>query len=98
MEAALDEEREVDSQTFLVDIFGLQAASGGAEVATTMLHIHGDGSSAIGAAICQYVEKHQPAALAMMKQNKSGFTRAFVGSVTRYCAVHSRMPVIIIPE
>ncbi len=90
--------QEVDTQTFLLDIFKPQAASGGAEVGTVMLRINGDGSSAVGAAICQFVEKHQPAALAMMKENKSGFTRFFVGSVTRYCAVHSHVPVIIVPE
>ena len=88
----------VASQTFLEDILKPRAASDGAEVATTILRINGDGSSAIGAAICQFVENHQPAALAMMKENMSGFTRFFVGSVTTYCAVHSRVPIIIVPE
>ena len=86
------------SKTFLQDFFKPQAASGGAEVATTLLHIENDGSCAIGAAICRFAEEQRPAALAMMKENKSAFTRVFVGSVTRYCAVRSRVPVIIIPE
>ena len=88
----------VNSKTFLKQVFRPQAASGGAEVITTMLHIVGDGSSAVGHAICHFAEEHQAAALAMMKENKSSFTKFFVGSVTRYCAVHSRVPVIIIPE
>jgi len=63
-----------------------------------MLHTDGDSSSSIGAAICGFVENHKPAALVMMKENKSGFTRFFVGSVTKYCAVHSTVPVVIVPE
>ena len=90
--------QEFTSDKFLKQVFQPQAASGGAEVATTMLRIDGDGSSAIGAAICHFVEERQPTALAMMKENKSGITRFFMGSVTRYCAVHSCVPVIIIPE
>lgn len=74
-----------------------KASSAGAKVVTAMLHSDLDGSNNIGAAICGYVEKHKPVALLMMKHNKSALTRFFMGSVTRYCAVHCFTSVIIVP-
>ena len=74
-----------------------KASSAGAEVIVTMLHSDPDGSNDIGAAICNYAEKHKPVALLMMKHNKSALTRIFLGSVTRYCAIHCHTPVVIVP-
>lgn len=70
---------------------------GGAEVEATILHSFPEGSKAIGAAICDYAEKHNPVALVLMKEQKSAVVRFFLGSVTEYCAVHSAVPVIIVP-
>ena len=39
----------------------------------------------------------QPAALVIMRQNKNALSRFFIGSVSRYCAVHSAAPVIVVP-
>lgn len=69
---ALQEEK---SENFLHSVFIPLASEGGWKVAATMLHVDSDGSSAIGAAICNFCEKHKPSALVMMKENKSGFTR-----------------------
>ncbi len=74
-----------------------KASSAGAEVIATMLHSDPDGSNDIGAAICNYVEKHKPVALLMMKHSKSALARFFLGSVTRYCAIHCHASVIIVP-
>lgn len=86
------------SKLFLEKVFIPKASAAGAEVTATMLHSDPDGSSNIGKAICAYVEKHKPAALVVMKQNKSAVARLFVGSVTKYCAIHSCAPVIIVPS
>ena len=40
----------------------------------------------------------RPAALVVMRENKNSITRFFMGSVSRYCAVHSTVPVIIVPS
>ena len=48
-------------------------------------------------AICAFVEEHHPAALVIMRENKGAVTRFFMGSVSRYCAVHSAVPVIVVP-
>jgi len=32
------------------------------------------------------------------EENKSGFTRFFLGSVTKYVAIHCQVPLIIVPE
>ena len=90
--------QEVTSESFLEQVLKPQAAEGGAEVVTATLHISGDGSFDVGAAIAQYIKTHRPAALAMMKENRSSLPKVIVGSVARYCAVHSCVPVIIIPE
>ena len=38
------------------------------------------------------------AALTMINGANFGFQNLFLGSVNRYCAVHSHVPVITIPE
>jgi nucleotide-binding universal stress UspA family protein len=53
---------------------------------------------ACGQAICAFVEEHRPAALAIMRENKGAVTRFFMGSVSRYCAEHSAVPVIVVPS
>ena len=63
-----------------------------------MLKIDSDGSGDIGSAICAFAEKHAPTALVMMKENKSGLINFFIGSVTKYCATHIKVPLIIVPE
>jgi nucleotide-binding universal stress UspA family protein len=85
------------SEEFLNRIFIPKASEGGATVTATLLHSESDGSNAIGAAICDFMDKHKPAAVLLMKQNKSAVCRLFVGSVTKYCASHCHAPVIIVP-
>ncbi len=85
------------SQEFMARFLIPKASSAGAKVITTMLHSDPDSSNDIAAAICGYVKKHKPAALLMMKHNKSALTRFFLGSVTRYCAIHCHTSVIIVP-
>lgn len=85
------------SQEFMTRFCIPKASSAGAEVVATMLHSDPDGSNDIGAAICNYVEKHKPVALLMMKHSKSALARFFLGSVTRYCAIHCHASVIIVP-
>ena len=85
------------TQNFLHKFFIPKASEAGATVTATILHSEPDGSSAIGAAICNFVEKHKPVALVLMKQNKSAVARFFVGSVTKYCATKCHVPVIIVP-
>lgn len=86
------------SKELLKKVFILKASAAGADVTATMLHSDLDGRSNIGEATCAYVEKHKPAALVVMKQNKSAVARLFVGSVTKNCAIHSHAPVIIVPS
>jgi nucleotide-binding universal stress UspA family protein len=86
------------SEEFLKKVFIPKASSKGAEVKATLLHSNPDGSNNIGAAICAWTETHKPAALLMMKENKSAVARFFVGSVTKYCATHCNVPVVIIPQ
>lgn len=63
----------------------------------TVLHSALDDSGSVGNTICDYVEKHKPSVLVMAKENKSAVARFFVGSVIRYCSVHSKVPVVIVP-
>lgn len=85
------------TQDFLNNIFIPKASEAGAKVTVTILHSDPDGSRAVGAAICNFVEEHKPVALVLMKQNKSAVARFFVGSVTKYCATKCHVPVIIVP-
>ena len=82
---------------FMQRVFIPKAAANGTEVEATVLHSDPDTTSAIGEAICNYVEKRKPFALVIMRQNKNTLSRFFMGSVSRYCAVHSAAPVIIVP-
>jgi len=87
-----------EAETFMKDIFVPRVASAGvSEVAAIVLEADPDGSRSIGRAICQYVAKMKPDALGVMKTSKSAMDRMFVGSVTKYCAVHSPAPVVIVP-
>lgn len=79
------------------DHFIPRAAKKGAQVVAHVLHSDSDGSSNIGSAICQYADDTKPAALVLMRENKSAVSRFFLGSVTKYCAVHSPVPVVIVP-
>ena len=82
---------------FMHKVFIPKAAANGAEVEATVLTSGPDSPSAIGEAICGYIEKTNPFALVIMRQNKGALSRFFMGSVSRYCAVHSAAPVIIVP-
>ncbi len=85
------------SEDFVKEHFLPKAKAGGAKVTATLLHTFPDGSTSIGNAICEFAEKTNPAALVLMKQQKSALQRFFLGSVTKHCAVHSSVPVIIVP-
>jgi hypothetical protein len=67
------------------------------QVHATLLHTGGDSSRSVGDALCRFVAKIQPAALVIMKENKSAVVQFFLGSVSRFCASHSTAPVIIVP-
>lgn len=82
---------------FMHEVFAPKAKSAGAEAFAVIVETDGDSSSHIGKAICEYAEKVKADALVMMRQNKSAMARFFLGSVTRYCAVHSPTPVVIVP-
>ena len=69
----------------------------GRQVHATLLHTGGDSSRSVGDALCRFVAKIQPAALVLMKENKSAVVQFFLGSVSRFCAAHSTAPVIIVP-
>jgi nucleotide-binding universal stress UspA family protein len=83
---------------FLHKVFEPAASANGAEVVSQVIIASSDASNDVGRAICQHVEKLKPAALVMMRQNKSTMTILFMGSVTQYCAVHSPAPVTILPQ
>ncbi len=82
---------------FMHEVFAPKAKSAGAEAYAVIVETDGDSSSHIGKAMCEYAEKVKADALVMMRQNKSAVARFFMGSVTRYCAVHSPTPVVIVP-
>lgn len=65
---------------------------------TRTIEVASDSSSHIGEAICEYAGKVEAHALVLMRHDKSTLGRILLGSVTRYCAVHSPVPVIIVPE
>jgi nucleotide-binding universal stress UspA family protein len=87
-----------ETEHFLHKVFEPKASANGAEVISHVINARSDSSGVIGGAICNYVEKHKPAALIMMRQNKSAMTTFFVGSVTKHCAVHCPAPVIVVPQ
>ncbi|CAL8465652.1 g5188 [Coccomyxa elongata] len=87
------------SNKFMEEVFVSKARSAGICVLGIVLKISSSNSSGhIGAAICEYAEKNKGNALIMMRNNKSSMERFFMGSVTRYCAVHSPIPVIVVPN
>ncbi|CAL8469882.1 g9424 [Coccomyxa elongata] len=95
---AIDKETITSSSKFLDDVFASKAKSAGADVFAVVVSVDSDSSSDIGAAICTYTEKTKANALILMRQNKSTISRFFLGSVTKYCAIHSPVPVIIVPS
>ncbi len=64
---------------------------------TRTIEVASDSSSHIGASICEYAEKVNAHALVLMRHNKTTVGRIILGSVTRHCAVHSPVPVVIVP-
>lgn len=91
MQVALAEE-------YMNKFFVPKAASGGAsEVVANILQSDPDGSRSTAKAICKYVEEKNADAMVLMRQRKSTIDRILLGSVTEYCAKHSRKPVIIVP-
>ncbi|CAL8469883.1 g9425 [Coccomyxa elongata] len=90
-------EKMLASYNFMDEVFAPKARSAGADILPMVLTVDSDSSSDIGAAICEYAESVNADALIMMRQNKSAISRFFMGSVTRYCAVHSAAPVTIVP-
>ncbi|CAL8469885.1 g9427 [Coccomyxa elongata] len=95
---ARDMEKTADTNRFMEEIFAPKARSAGAEAFALVLDSDSDSSSHIGAAICKYAEEIKPDALVMMRQNKPAISRFFMGSVTKYCADHSTVPTIIVPN
>ncbi|BDA43893.1 hypothetical protein COCOBI_05-0760 [Coccomyxa sp. Obi] len=95
---ALDNSKAISSSKFLDEVFASKAKSAGAEVFAVVATVESDSSSDIGVAICTYTEKTKADALILMRQNKSTISRFFLGSVTKYCAIHSPVPVIIVPS
>ncbi|BDA43067.1 hypothetical protein COCOBI_04-0770 [Coccomyxa sp. Obi] len=93
----LDQDMQAASEEALKESFIPKAKADGRKVEATILHASPEGSNAIGAAICDFAEKQNPAAMLLMKQQKSPVVQFFLGSVTKYCAVHSTVPVIIVP-
>ncbi|CAL8469893.1 g9435 [Coccomyxa elongata] len=95
---AFEKEMTAASNKIMDAVFIPKAKSAGAEACATVLKVESDSSSHIGTAICDYAEKVKAVALILMRQNKSAVSRFFMGSVTKFCAVHSTIPVIIVPE
>ncbi len=85
------------AEEILEKVFAPKAGSAGAMVVTMKIEVASDSSSHTGAAICKYAEKVKAHALLLMRHNKSTLRRILLGSVTRHCAIHSPVPVIIVP-
>ena len=83
---------------FMQRVFIPKAAANGTKVEATVLTSDSDSTSAIGEAICGYIEKKKPFTLVIMRQNRNALSRWFMGFISRYCAVHSAAPVIIVPS
>ncbi|CAL8465663.1 g5199 [Coccomyxa elongata] len=86
------------SNKFMDEVFVPRAKSAGADVCALVLAVDSDNSSQIGAAICKYAEETTADAVILMRENKSEVSRFLMGSVTRYCAVNSPIPVVIVPN
>jgi nucleotide-binding universal stress UspA family protein len=78
-------------------VFVPRAAAGGAQVVAHVVHCDTEGAGNVGEAICSFVEKNKPSALVVMRENKSPVVKFLLGSVTRFCATHSRAPVVVVP-
>ncbi|CAL8465653.1 g5189 [Coccomyxa elongata] len=96
--SAAEKEMIAATKKFLEDAFVSKAKSADTEAIGEVVEINGDSSKQIGEAICEHAEKVKADTLVLMRQNKSTVTRFFLGSVTRYCAVHSPTPVAIVPN
>ncbi|BDA43892.1 hypothetical protein COCOBI_05-0750 [Coccomyxa sp. Obi] len=94
---AFEKELNAAAEKVLEKVFAPKAGSAGAPVLTMTIEVASDSSSHIGAAICEYAEKVKADALVLMRHNKTTIGRILLGSVTRHCAVHSPVPVIIVP-
>jgi nucleotide-binding universal stress UspA family protein len=85
------------SEEFMERVFVPKAAAGGAQVVPHVVYCDGEGASNVGEAICGFVETNKPSALVVMRENKSPIVKFLLGSVTRFCATHSRAPVVVVP-
>ncbi|BDA51516.1 hypothetical protein COCOBI_19-0710 [Coccomyxa sp. Obi] len=94
----LEKDMRAAGVKYMQDLYLPKARLAGAEALVEVVEAKGDNSKQIGAAICEYAEKANADALVLMRQTKSPVTRIFMGSVTHYCAVHSPIPVIIVPN
>ncbi|CAL8465662.1 g5198 [Coccomyxa elongata] len=96
--SALEKDMVVTGATsrFMEDIFAPRVRMAGVDFFKVVLDAISDSSSHIGAALCEYAEKIEAAALIAMRRNKSHVSRFFIGSVTRYCALHSPTPFVIV--
>lgn len=79
---------------FMHEVFAPRAQSAGAEVLAVVVETSTNSS---GAVICEYAQKVKADILVLMRSNKSAVGRFFMGSVTKYCAIHSSIPVVIVP-
>ncbi|CAL8469894.1 g9436 [Coccomyxa elongata] len=78
--------------------FAEKAKSAGAEAYAVVVETDSNSTISAGPALCDYAWKVKADALILMRRNKSAVSRFFMGSVTRYCAVHSPVPVLIVPS
>ncbi|BDA43910.1 hypothetical protein COCOBI_05-0930 [Coccomyxa sp. Obi] len=96
--SVLEQEMVDASQKFMEDVFAERAKSAGAEAYAVVVETDSDSTISVGPALCKYAWEVKADALILMRQNKSAVSRFFMGSVTRYCAVHSPVPVLIVPN
>ncbi|BDA43897.1 hypothetical protein COCOBI_05-0800 [Coccomyxa sp. Obi] len=94
---SLEQEQIDATNKFMHEVFVPKAQSAGANAFAVIVQTDCDSSSHIGAAICECAKKIRADALVMMRQNRSAVARFFMGSITRYCALHSPTPVLVVP-
>jgi nucleotide-binding universal stress UspA family protein len=93
------DKRQEEAQTFLQTkvLLPLQQALPNKRCEAVVLQAEGDSSKRIGQRIIKYAVDHGAAMVVMASHSKKPITEFFLGSVTSYCAHHSKSPVVILP-
>jgi len=90
--------RGEDIKTFLRTkvIPALQKVLPNKKVEAIVVHAEGDSSKKIGQRVIKYAVDHEATMLVMASHSKKPLTEFWLGSVTSYCAHHSKTPVVIL--